>query len=1505
MKGEVLCAALSYGVFHWTNDYGRYLGRLFTSPLWIILLCVSHPAAARAEGRFLTSTPDYLIHVWETENGLPENSATAMTQTLDGYLWFGTFNGLVRFNGVEMVVFDKRKLPGLPSVAIINVYADKKGRLWVSTDRGLGFLRNGRWHEVGSQEGWHSNYAKTFSETADGQMAILAHDGHLYEVIGDATREIPPPEGFEPTFAHGGFDAKGDLWLGCKKFFGRRSATGWERVLPREECDFHAAVLSPDGGIWLLDRTNLCKWVTDHFTTRHRLNHFYRPWSSLADRRGNVWLATYDEGLCRIDPAGGQTRYSETNGLTYNSGRFVFEDREGVYWAGTSGGGLHRFLPRRFHNFTLDSSLLGRSIKSVCEISPGNIVAGTFGSGIARLENGALTWSGIPERNPPSGIGNAFPKEYIGSLATDATGRIWIGADPGGLFIWDGKSVVSPTNTIDIHTAINSLFLDSHQRMWIGTTKGLYSSLDGEHFETYGPDRGLTARDIRCFEEDKPQNRLWIGSNDEGLFDFQADRFRKYGREAGLAVEQIHALHVDSHGDLFLGGMDGGLVRRDKRGRFVRIGEAENLPIRQIACILEDARGYLWLGHNQGILRVNPNELDAAFEDREHPIKYLRFDANDGLASVEVVAGSSPSGMKDSQGRLWFCTIKGLAMVDPARLELNSIPPPIQLEAFLYHEPLTRARQRKNGGVLAMDKVHRFTPPFAEPMTLPAGSRHLEFHYAPLCYRAPAKTRNQVLLEGFDRAWLDADNRRVAYYHDLPPGQYRFRARAANNDGVWNETGVSLAFAILPFFWQTIWFRAGAVLVFGSAIGLAVWGAQQSRLKRREERLQQREALAAERARSAALTQYASDIIMLMDKDGRIIHESPSTARILGYPEGYFLGKHPFSHIHPEDQKRLRGALAGLLANGGCQQAMRFRCQTAQGTWIHLETIGANLLDNPLVSAVMTTTRDISERISAEDQLRLLSEAVEQSPDVVVITNPAGEIEYVNQEFVQVTGYTMEEVIGRNPNILKSGLTPPEVYQAMWTTIRAGNQWLGEFQNRKKNGDLYWESAVISPIKNHAGEITHFLANKQDVTKLKQAEEIKTKLEARLQHSQKMESLGTLAGGIAHDFNNILSAIVGFTELARLDAQHQPEIVENLNQVSQASERAKELIRQILSFSRHRRQERKPIRLQAIVGECLNLLRSTLPASIQIETDIQAAPLVLLADASQIHQVVMNLCTNAAQSMRNKPGRLRVGLAKFDAGPETKLAAPDLPAGEFARLWVSDSGQGIAPEMIPRIFDPFFTTKGPGEGTGLGLAVVHGIVKDHDGIILVDSQPNVGSTFQVFFPTTLLQATESAYETREVPRGQDEHILFVDDEPALCQSAHRLLHKWGYQVTVHTRPEAALADFRARPEAFAMVITDLSMPGMSGLDMAAEITKVRPDIPIMLASGFMGEWTTHIAQQTGINEIIIKPVNPFNLGATIHRLLHSPPPPARVPPVAGPSPPRASPESSGPGSLKV
>ena len=388
----------------------------------------------------------------------------------------------------------------------------------------------------------------------------------------------------------------------------------------------------------------------------------------------------------------------------------------------------------------------------------------------------------------------------------------------------------------------------------------------------------------------------------------------------------------------------------------------------------------------------------------------------------------------------------------------------------------------------------------------------------------------------------------------------------------------------------------------------------------------------------------------------------------------------------------------------------------------------------------------------------------------------------------------------------------------------------------------------------------------------RKSEEERAKLETKLRQAQKMEAMGRLAGGIAHDFNNILTAILGHAEIASLQlTDHSAK--GNIDQVLKASQRARDLVQQILAFSRQRPAEKKVLVLEGVITEATKLLRASIPAAVEISVHIAPGGAAVLADPSQIHQILINLGTNAAHAMKERGGRLDVGLDVCEVGSDIVRQFPQLRAGPHVRLSISDSGCGMDGSTLDRLFEPFFTTKEPGDGTGLGLAVVHGIVQSHDAAISVESRPGAGTTFRIYFPVETAIPTPPRLTAPPVPRGNGELIMFVDDEASVLALAEAMLKNLGYTTQGCSHPDQALALFRERPNDFALVVTDLSMPGMSGLDVARELLKINAQTKIILTSGYTGDLDMEQCERLGFRGLLAKPFPLRMLGETIAKAL--------------------------------
>ncbi|MFT3780981.1 MAG: ATP-binding protein [Nibricoccus sp.] len=506
----------------------------------------------------------------------------------------------------------------------------------------------------------------------------------------------------------------------------------------------------------------------------------------------------------------------------------------------------------------------------------------------------------------------------------------------------------------------------------------------------------------------------------------------------------------------------------------------------------------------------------------------------------------------------------------------------------------------------------------------------------------------------------------------------------------------------------------------------------------------------------------------------------------------------------------------------------------------------------------------------SEANLRHTLDSIEEA---VIVTDTQNKVERINPAAEKLAGLTNLEALGlplHDVLPLQDLRTGEPLTLPTLPALRQKNEKQLTPRARLKSRAGV-ENVVVhsaAPILDEHGEERGMVMVLRNVTE-------QHKLEEQLYQSQKMESIGQLAGGIAHDFNNILAVIVGHGELLREQLQKQPTALEDLQMLLRGAQRATDLVQQILAFSRKSKHEMTPSLLQPVVKETLKFLRSTVPSSIEIAPRISTDLPLVLADVTQIHQILMNLCANAAHAMKGmNSGRLEVRLESVHADSEFALLHPGLREGEYVRLSVSDTGHGMDEQTLKRIFEPFFTTKSQGEGTGLGLSVVHGIVKAHNGGIYVYSQPGEGTIFHIYLPALSISRGKSATAPIEIPTGRGENILFVDDELAICTAAKRMIENLGYKVSVFNKPLLAMEELRRNSTVFDLVITDLTMPSSNGLTLADEAHAIRPDVPVILTTGFAADLTDEQLRARGISRLVLKPFATPNLAQAIDGALH-------------------------------
>jgi ligand-binding sensor domain-containing protein/signal transduction histidine kinase len=775
-------------------------------PLFFLLLWVG-PAVALDPGRPLSQ---FTHELWSTENGLPQNTVHAITQTSDGFIWIATEEGLARFDGFSFTVFDTQNTPQFKSNDVRALAEDHHGVLWIGTVDGLVQLQNGKFKAFEIPGGSAGNKIASIYEDRTGSLWVATSAG-LGRIKEGSVTTFAAQDGLPVNSVFE--DQQGSLWAGTSAGASQfKEGRFINFSLPPDVANrsVTAIVQDKDGRLWFGTPTGLALFDNGRFQTytiRDGLPND-RIVSLRLDAEGTLWCGT----------AAGLTRYKDgrfavfdsVDGLASSTILSVFEDREGSVWIGTESGGLHLLKDKKFTTYTRKDGLAGDLVKSIYEDRNGNIWIGTNGAGLNLFKDEKFTTFTTKD---------GLSSDVVLALYGEDDGSLWVGTPDGLNRLKDGKITTFTTAEGLSNDFVRSIYADRHGNLWVGTRGGLNRFRDG-HFKIYTTTDGLPNDFVGTVYEDSAGS-LWIGTLG-GLSKFKDETFTTYTTKDGLASDVVLSLYEDRDGILWIGTNGGGLNRL-KDGKFTAYTTKDGLVDDVVYRVLEDGQANLWLSSNKGIFRVSKKDLDDFANGKVRSLTPVVYGTADGMMTRECSGGGHPSGWKSSDGKLWFSTIKGVAMIDPQKIKINQLPPPVALEQVRVDDQIVDMGQK---------------------IELSPGKTRFEFSYAGLSFIAPEKVRFRYKLEGFDKDWIEGGTRRIAYYTNLPAGDYKFRVMASNNDGIWNQTGASFELYLKPHFYQTIWFYAVCVLV----MALLVWQLYRLRVQQVESRFA---AVLAERNRIA------------------------------------------------------------------------------------------------------------------------------------------------------------------------------------------------------------------------------------------------------------------------------------------------------------------------------------------------------------------------------------------------------------------------------------------------------------------------------------------------------------------------------------------------------------------------------------------------------------------------------------------------------------------------------
>lgn len=814
-------------------------------------------------------TSEFAIETWTTDHGMPHNTVTALLQTRQGYIWAGTYNGIAQFDGERFKVFDASYTPGLNDSRITALYEDAQGVIWIGHDTGaITRWANGQFEPVVPAKFWGRATIVGFGNDEHEDLWVLNLRGEALRWRDSRLIKPLPQMAAEPTVTPAlTADAASRLYVVRNGVAARITPSGYQEAALGNE--YHAQLTrARGGGLWVAEVNRLRQWdgqawVKD-FGPLPWGEAFVTTMLETAHRR--VLVGTLLGGLYVLNEAGGWFRLSRTNGLAQDWIRCLAEDREHNIWVGTSGG-LVLLRERKVAMLAPPDAWEGRPVMGITRAHDGAIWAATEGAGIYRMNGDQWTHFGVS-----AGLSNLF----VWSVLEDSQRRLWAGTWGGGLFRLEGEKFVREFELAELSEPVTALHESPPGTLWIGTGAGLmrYASNKLERFAGFGD---AAAGAVRAIASGAP-SEIWFGTQGSGLGRIQDGKFKSYGRTEGLAYDSILALHYDGDGVLWIGTPEQG-AGRFKDDRFVTLTTKHGLPNNIIDHIAEDGLGYFWFNSQNGLFRVSRQELNNCADGKTNSLRALVFGKAEGMTTLAGSGGFTPSGFRAPDGRLWFPTARGLAVVNPATVRPNRVPPPVLIEEIMVDgQPVAIKFQ-------PADHSQPGRSP-ARSLVVPPGRRPLVVKFTGMSFNSPVRVQFKYRLEGADADWMEGGTQRQVTYPQLPPGEYVFRVIACNSDGLWNEIGDAVSIVVLPQFQQTWWFKTALVLAAVGLVGGVVYLESRRRLRIKLERIAHERELERERARIAQdihddLGASLTRIGMLSEPAAGEINDAPQAAENL------------------------------------------------------------------------------------------------------------------------------------------------------------------------------------------------------------------------------------------------------------------------------------------------------------------------------------------------------------------------------------------------------------------------------------------------------------------------------------------------------------------------------------------------------------------------------------------------------------------------------------------------
>lgn len=1280
--------------------------------------------------------PAYYYDTWRTDHNLPANDVRSILQTQDGYVWLATVKGLARFDGARFRLYNSQNTRAEISRDLIGHLAEgKDSTLWIGIDGGgLVSYKNGEFSATSTPQEFRDRSVTRLCIDSKGRVWVAYAEG-LFVIDSGTFRKVDGIRGGVNDLAE---DRHGNMLVAAAEALQVVTAEGIRNVRVHLEGGQAIARIGvgSDGRV-LLTRDE------EMFEIRNATKDY--RWDARKSRVGRRVTMIFEEspGVFLVSSfGGGVERYAggrlmqirglgTFQGATLNA-RMLARDREGGIWVATGGGAVrlrHSFI----WTISKHENLPDNHVWAVYRARDGSVWAGTELGGTVHLRDGKV--AAVLQKS------DGMPADRVTALSEMSDGTFWFGGHPGGLVRKSGNRFDDMTRFPGYAGgSVRSIFEDRRGRVWIGTTAGLHR-FDGQSFTPYPKIASMGRPRVNSISEDL-NGDTWVCAG--GIFRLRGDSVRMFKPVGPAGASPAWCMLVDS-GRVWFGTYGSGLhlVEGDSVISFERYTK-EFGP--NILSIREDESGNLWINAEHELQRIRKQDLLDAVRRRDTVLYPRVFGALDGLTDIEFNGTGLHSSAVAKDGTFLYASMNGIVVVKQTDAPTNILVPPVYVERLFA-----------DGKDI----------PLSGPVELPSGTRRIDIEFTALSFESVPNVKFRCLLEGIDDKWLGMTSfNRSASYANLRYGSYRFYVIAMNADGVRNETGATLAFTILPFFYETPAFIA-LVIILGISIVAGGY-----------------------RWRVAALHSRQVELERTVDE---------KTAALRSEIE-----------MRKETEEELRTI----------QEVLEHR-------------VGERTTELSLAVEDLRRSREQYQKI------------VETAQEGIWMTDAHNRTIFANPKMADILGSSVQNLLGTDI----TSFLDDDGRAALAATRRRHREGLAERYELDfilKTGSRVSTVISATPILGQRGEYQGSLAMIADVTAQKKTEREHQRVEAELRQAQKMEAVGQLAGGVAHDFNNLLIPILGYAEMLQKELPASGASHRKVVTILRAAEKAALLTRQLLSFGRKQVMESKIINLNRVITDLSPILQRTIREDIEIRYRLKDDLTNMRGDASQIDQIIINLLVNARDAMPNG-GVVTIETDNVNAESQRLSLSAALPPGRYVAVIVSDTGVGMPPAVREHIFEPFFTTKEKGKGTGLGLATVYGVVKQHNGHVWVYSEPGFGTTFKIYFPAEAGAAAAPfppIAAKDESPRGSAT-IVVTEDEEMVRQFVRTILEENGYTVYAASTVEACQAFFRGQGGSIDLLLTDLIMPTMNGRELYAELSKEFKGLKVIYMSGYSDEVISH------------------------------------------------------------